>query len=457
MVFCMELLITNKPTADLVILTTTQEKNPDYTDYVFSGSEMKILTGTPDLLLVKLKEVTVKKYQDALDRALQRAIKEKYDTVSIIVNEECLRSLACTVEAAMLATRQFDKYRAKSKETVHHLKKIELVAKENEEFENTKIICEAVNAARDLQDTPPGDMGPEDFVQVTKNMAQETGLAIDVWDEKKLSQEGYNALLAVGRGSSRQPRLITLEHKHPDAKKTICLVGKGITFDTGGYNIKLTGFIEGMKYDMSGAAVVFGILQAVAKLNLPVTVIGICALADNMVSANAYLPSDVIRTAHGVTVEVGNTDAEGRLVLSDALHHATLQKPDAIIDFATLTGACVIALGSSTAAAFGNDEELAEELVQAGNVVGERIWPMPLFEEYEEDIKSKIADIKNIGYKREAGAITAATFLKNFVDDYPWVHFDIAGVADVERPRHFTQHGGTGWGVRTIIEWLRSQ
>lgn len=456
----MELSLTTKPQAELTILATAKSKNPDYTDYEFDAKEgiIKILTGNPDLLLVKLpEEITVRKYQQALDNALQRAIKEKYDSVALVVNEDCLRALSCTIEAAILATRQFDKYRSKSKDKVHHLKSIQIVAKESEEFETTKTICEAVNATRDLQDTPPGDMGPQDFADAAKKMADETGLSIDIWDEKKLAQENYNTILAVGKGSARQPRLVTLEHKHPDAKRTICLVGKGITFDTGGYNLKPTGFMEEMKYDMSGAAVVFGIMQAVAKMKVPVNVIGICALADNMVSANAFLPSDIIRTAHGVTVEVGNTDAEGRLVLADALHHATLRKPDAIIDFATLTGACVVALGTSTAAALGNDEELAEELVQAGNLVGERIWPLPLFEEYEEDIKSKIADIKNIGYKREAGTISAAAFLKNFVDDYPWVHLDIAGVAEVDRPRYFTQYGGTGWGVRTMIEWLRSQ
>lgn len=456
----MELSITTKPEAELTILATSKNKNPDYTDYEFTAKEgeMKLLTGTPDLLLVKLpQDVTVRKYQQALDNALQRAIKEKYDTVAIIVNEECLRATACTVEAAMLATRQFDIYRQKTKDKVHHLKKIQIVTEENEEFTTAQTICEAVNMTRDLQDMPPGDMGPQDFADAAKKMAQETGLSIDVWDEKKLAQENYNTILAVGKGSARPPRLVTLEHKHPDAKKTICLVGKGITFDTGGYNIKPTGFMEEMKYDMSGAAVVFGIMQSVATLKVPVNIIGICALADNMVSANAFLPSDVIKTAHGVTVEVGNTDAEGRLVLADALHHATLKKPDAIIDFATLTGSCIIALGTSTAAALGNDEELAEELVQAGNLVGERIWPLPLFEEYEEDIKSKIADIKNLGYKREAGTISAAAFLKNFVDEYPWVHLDIAGVAWVDRPRYFTQHGATGWGVRTTVEWLRSQ
>jgi leucyl aminopeptidase len=209
-----------------------------------------------------------------------------------------------------------------------------------------------------------------------------------------------------------------------------------------------------MKYDMSGAAVVLGVMEAIARLKPKVNVVGIMALAENAIGGGAYLPSDVIKTGSGTTVEVANTDAEGRLVLADALYHAQQFKPDYIVDFATLTGAVIMALGSVCAAVLGNDQELLDTLIAHGTVTGERLWQLPLWEEYEEDIASKIADIKNLGYKREAGTITAANFLQQFVGEVKWAHLDIAGTAMIERPRHFTENGGTGFGVRLIVDWL---
>jgi len=404
--------------------------------------------------LGKKADCDVHAYLAAVSKGVTKAAQEGYAHAAVSVAEVIPDAVRQTTEAAIITARSFDVYKSTTKDEVKKLSSLSILGSDKAGFRRGKIVAEAVNGMRDLQDLRASDLGPADFAARAKKLALRRKLKCSVWDEKMLRKKEYNTILAVGQGSVRPPRLVTLKYTHPRAKQTICLVGKGITFDTGGYNLKPTGYIETMYYDMSGAALVLAVMDAIAQLKPQVNVIGIMGCADNMVSSTAYFPNDVIKTAAGITVEVGNTDAEGRLVLADCLYHATTFKPDVIIDFATLTGSVIVALGMSVAAILGNDEPLVESIIARGNTVGERLWPLPLFSLYDEDIKSKTADIKNLGYKREAGTITAASFLQKFVGEHKWAHLDIAGVSDVDRPRHFTQHGGTGWGVRTMVEWL---
>ena len=265
-------------------------------------------------------------------------------------------------------------------------------------------------------------------------------------------------ILAVGGGSARPPRLVVLEHR-PGRKRpkppTVCLVGKGITFDSGGISIKPSQGMEEMKHDMCGAAAVIGAMRAVAELSLPLHVVGVIGAAENLPSGTAYRPGDVVETSAGKTIEIVNTDAEGRVVLSDALHYArTAFEPDAMIDLATLTGACMVALGPWASGLFGNDERLIERVRAAGEACGEKAWPMPLYDEHRKAVKSTIADVKNSA-GRDAGASTAAAFLAHFVGSTPWVHLDIAGTGWTSTPHPYQIRGGTGVGVRLLVEMLR--
>jgi leucyl aminopeptidase len=291
-------------------------------------------------------------------------------------------------------------------------------------------------------------------------MARKVGLRCRVMAVPELERRGMGAILAVGQGSVRPPRMIVLEHGATQARKkagTLALVGKGITFDSGGLSLKPAMGMPDMKHDMSGAAAVFGAMRAIALLDLPIHVVGIIAAAENMPSGTAYRPSDIIESGSGQTIEITNTDAEGRLVLADALDHAVKTfAPDAMVDIATLTGAAMMAFGPWASAGLGNDDELLEELKAAGERTGETVWEMPLFEAHEKAMRSKVADWKNSG-GRDGGISTAGAFLRGFVGDTPWVHLDIAGsgMTATQTPLHIG--GGTGVGVRLLTEWVRSR
>ncbi|HVH20736.1 MAG TPA: leucyl aminopeptidase, partial [Myxococcota bacterium] len=291
-------------------------------------------------------------------------------------------------------------------------------------------------------------------------LGRELGLRVRVLDVPAMKKLGMGGILAVGGGSANPPRLIALEYQPPGkkgrgARKPVALVGKGITFDSGGISIKPSAGMDEMKHDMSGAAAVIGTLRAAALLELETPVVGVIGAAENMPSATAYRPGDVVTTMAGKTIEVLNTDAEGRVVLADALHYArTTWKPDAIIDLATLTGAMVVALGAWATGLFGNNAKLIELVRAAGDATGERAWPMPLLDAHKEEIRSEIAEIKNTG-GRPAGSSTAAAFLWHFVGDTPWVHLDIAGTAWTSKPGPIQRKGATGVGVRLLVELLR--
>ena len=317
-------------------------------------------------------------------------------------------------------------------------------------------VARAVTLARDVVNEPAGTMTPRRLAEIATQVADEEGLAIEVMDEIAIVNEGLGGLAGVAAGSDEPARLIRLTYDPPGATATLALVGKGITFDSGGLSIKTAEGMETMKTDKSGAAAVLGAMSAIPALALlggvPVKVIAIIPTTENMPGGSAVKPGDVLKIRNGKTVEVLNTDAEGRLVLADGLSLAVEAEVDAIIDLATLTGACVVALGRRIAGLMGNHEGWMGQVREASERAGESVWPLPLPEEYRKLIDSEVADIKNIGGGRYAGALTAGLFLKEFVGDVPWVHLDIAGPARSDDDEGYLSKGGTGFGVRTILE-----
>ncbi|GED87436.1 leucyl aminopeptidase [Streptomyces sp. 6-11-2] len=318
--------------------------------------------------------------------------------------------------------------------------------------ERATALAEELNRCRDLINTPPNDLNPAAFAAVAQDAAKEHGLKVQVLDEKALAKGGYGGILGVGSGSASAPRLVKLSYTSPKAKKHLALVGKGITYDSGGISLKPAGHNETMKCDMSGAAAVFAAVVAAARLGLEVNVTGWLALAENMPSGSATRPGDVLRMFSGKTVEVLNTDAEGRLVLADALWAASQEKPDAIVDVATLTGAMVLALGSRTFGIMANDDAFRSAIHEAAEEVGEEAWPMPLPEHLRKGMDSPTADLANMG-ERMGGGLVAGLFLREFIGEgITWAHLDIAGPAFNEGgPFGYTPKGGTGSAVRTLV------
>lgn len=319
----------------------------------------------------------------------------------------------------------------------------------------TLAVCEAVKWVRDLVAQPSNKLTPRLLAEQAVAMSKSVGLSCRVLDETEMRSLGMEGILGVASGSQEPPRLIVLEHGRGRRElPTVVLVGKGITFDSGGISLKPSEKMDRMKDDMAGGAAVMGTLQAAAKLGLPLHLVGIIPATENLPSGSAYKPGDVLVSMSGQSIEVTNTDAEGRVILADALTYGLRFKPKLIVDLATLTGACVVALGDQIAGVMGTDEKALEELRKASLATGEDIWPLPLKEEYEELIKSEVADVKNSG-GREAGAIQGGLFLKKFVGDTPWVHLDIAGPVWTEKDRPYRPKGATGFGVRLLVEFLR--
>ncbi|MGD8200824.1 leucyl aminopeptidase [Ornithinimicrobium sp. W1679] len=328
-----------------------------------------------------------------------------------------------------------------------------------------RAVVDAVRYARDLVNTPPNLLYPESFAESVTERAAGSSVEVEVWDTERLQEERCGGILGVGQGSGRGPRLVTLRYEPEGAGKHLALVGKGITFDSGGLCIKPGASMVTMKMDMAGAAACAAAVVAIAELGLPVRVTAYLCLAENMLGELAQRPGDVVTMRDGRTVEIINTDAEGRLVMADGLALATEQGPDAIVDVATLTGACIIALGDRTMGVMGNDDALREQVVELGNEVGDTAWPLPLPEEIRPSLDTVVADLKHTG-ERSAGASVAATFLQEFVgkrgegeeaEQIPWAHLDIAGPAFNEKtPWGYVPKGGTGAAVRTLVELARS-
>jgi leucyl aminopeptidase len=319
-------------------------------------------------------------------------------------------------------------------------------------------IAGGTNLARDLVNTPGVDKTPPQLAQRAVELGERMpSIQVTVYDEVRLEKEGFGGILAVGKGSDSPPRFIIMEYgKQFKGAPTICLVGKGLTFDSGGLNIKPAEGMETMKNDMGGSAAVFGAMQAVADLGLELHVVGLVPSAENMPSGRSYRPGDVVTTLSGKTIEILNTDAEGRVILSDGLHFAGRYKPNAIVELSTLTGAVIIALGNVATAVMATDQSLADQLVAAGQASGDKAWQLPLWDEYHQMVKSENADLRNLA-GRAAGSITAGAFLSAFAGKYPFAHLDIAGTAWLDAPtKPYLPKGGTGAGVRLVTEFLRN-
>ncbi|WP_049566436.1 leucyl aminopeptidase [Nonomuraea sp. SBT364] len=319
--------------------------------------------------------------------------------------------------------------------------------------ERAAILADAVTLVRDLVNTPPSDLWPAKFAEIAEQTGGEHGLSVEVLDDKQLKEGGYGGLIGVGQGSANPPRLVRLSYSHPEATKTLAFVGKGITFDSGGLSLKPSASMDWMKSDMGGAGAVFGALVGIARLGLPVNVIGYLCLAENLPSGTAQRPSDVIHSYSGKTVEVLDTDAEGRLVLMDGIARAAEDGPDLIVDVATLTGAQIVALGWRTAGVMANDDAVRELVVEAAAAAGEGAWGMPLPEELRKGLDSPVADIANLQPERWGSMLAAGIFLKEFVPDgVRWAHIDMAGPAFNKGEAHgYTPKGGTGAFARTLI------
>lgn len=390
--------------------------------------------------------------------AVQRAGALKAATLSVAWPADWTAAQASAwAEGAALGAYSYTRYQSDAVATV--VPEITVFAADSSleaAFAAGLTVARGVALARDLANGPGNAVTPSVLAEQALELGTRLGLSVTVLGTPELKAQGFGGMLAVGGGSANEPRFIVMEYGTAGSGPTICLVGKGITFDTGGISLKPADKMEDMKMDMSGAAAVFGAVQAAAELQLPLHVVGIVVAAENMPSATAYRPGDIVRTLSGKTVEVLNTDAEGRIVLADGLFYAQRYQPAAIIDLATLTGAITVALGPYATGLMGNNQALADRVLAAGEATAERCWQLPLWEPYHKQIKSEIGDIKNTG-GRQGGAITAAAFLAAFVGEFPWVHLDIAGTAWVEKPAApYQVRGATGVGVRLLIETMRS-
>jgi leucyl aminopeptidase len=320
-----------------------------------------------------------------------------------------------------------------------------------------RVVAEAENLARELAAKPANFATPSYLAEVAKRIAEEGDMELTVLDRAAMREEGLGGMVAVAAGSEEEPRFIILEYRGgKDDARPLVLVGKGVTFDSGGISIKPADKMEEMKYDMSGAAAVLGAMQAVARLRPAVNVVALVPCTENLISGRAIKPGDVITMYSGTTVEVVNTDAEGRLILADALAYARRYDPQAIVDAATLTGSVVIGLGHEAIGLMGNNGDLIDQVRAVGERTGERCWPLPLWDAYRKQLDSDVADLKNVG-GRPAGSITAGWFLKEFVDSTPWVHLDIAGTAYRDEPAAYLRKGPTGVPTRLFIEWIRER
>jgi leucyl aminopeptidase len=365
-------------------------------------------------------------------------------------------------EGILLGLYRFNRYRTKEEVKTKEIAQAVFLEEETDRAAVTEgvrtgeTIAGAVTLARDLVNLPANDMTPTLMAKAATEMAGRTqGVRCRVLSKRDVEKIGMGAFLGVAQGSEQPPKFIILEYKGgKKGSAPIALVGKSITFDSGGISIKPSDGMEKMKYDMAGGAATLGTIQAAAQLRLPVNLIGLLPATENLPSGTATKPGDIHKSLAGLTIEVVNTDAEGRLVLADALAYSLRYKPAAIVDMATLTGACVVALGSQAIGMAGNDKALKERMVKAGEETAERVWEMPLWEEYQEQIRSPIADLKNTG-GREGGMITAAAFLSRFVDKTPWVHLDIAGTAWKEKDTPYIPKGAVGVGVRLMVQFLQ--
>lgn len=406
-----------------------------------------------EVLLVGLGDVAD---AEALRRAAGVAARSirRYAVVATTMHDVGIESAVdAVVVGTLLGLYVYDEYKSTPKES--KLSSLILVGDDmsDGEIASARIVADAVLLARDLINRPAADKPPTAIAEIALGLSAD--VAVKVYDEAEIKEAGFGGLVAVNQGADRPARMVVMDYSPKDADKTVVFVGKGIVFDSGGLSIKPAAGMETMKTDMAGAASVMGAVKAIAELGLCVRVIGITPLTENLTGGSALKPGDVMRAYDGQTIEVLNTDAEGRLVLADGLALGLEFEPDLMVDIATLTGACKVALGMSIGGLFAEDDDAADVVSAAARVAGEKMWRLPLEAEYKTLIESDIADMKNTA-GRWGGAITAALILAEFVGDTPWVHLDIAGPGRAEKAEHYISKGGTGFGVRTLIEVARS-
>jgi leucyl aminopeptidase len=427
-------------------------------------------SGEPALIIIKKvkldKDFSIDFFRNYFAGLIQDLTEKNISEVHVITplfndfkdyfsNEVCF--LQSMIEGIYLGNYSFDNYKLKKEKPsklsvfIHYTEQKLL----NKTISSAGKLMEAIYFTRDLVNEPSITLTPNELANQTKKELTKLGVKVIVFNKAELKRRKMNAILTVGEGSDNPPCLITMHYK-PGSKvmRKIALVGKGVTYDSGGLSIKPTAGLLEMKADMAGGAAVIGIIKAAALMKLPVELIGIVPAVENMIAGSSYKPSDIIISSSGKSIEVKDTDAEGRIVLADALHYASQQKPDEIIDLATLTGACVVALGEIAAGLFSSYDRLAEDLLNAGRQTYERLWRMPFWKEFADMIKSDIADVSNLG-PRWGGAITAGKFLEHFVGEkIPWAHIDIAGPAIKHKSTNYTEKYDTGFGVRLLVNYL---
>jgi leucyl aminopeptidase len=436
-------------------------------DFGGKAGETALLYGqdgpAPRLLLVGLGErdlFTLEKLRRAAATVARRARALKLQSAAFslpAIPEATIKEIARTVaEGARLGLYRFDGHKTAADD--HDLETFWLVADEgalDEAAEGTEVgakVAEGAVLARDLANEPSNVATPEFLAESARTIADEYGMELEVLDRAGIEEEGLTGLATVGRSASNEPYFIVLEHRGGGDSAPVVLIGKAVTFDSGGISIKPSAGMEDMKFDMSGGAAVLGTMEAAGALDLPLNVVALVPATENLPGGDAFKPGDVLKMHSGKTVEIVTTDAEGRLILADALSYARRYEPSAVVDCATLTGACVVALGEHSSGLMGNDENLIAEVQTAGETAGEKAWPLPLFEEYTEQIRGDTADIKNSG-GRKGGALTAGAFLKEFAD-YPWAHLDVAGTAYGKKGNAYTPKGATGVPARLLVEFL---
>lgn len=444
------------------------QAEPQRVEVLYSPAEARI----PRAIVAGLgeeKEIDLEKLRGAAAAAFRKARDLKLRSVGIPL--QALEGLPFPLEKALeeavtgglSGLYRYDVLKTRDRDSLHHLEGLQLFSTDDPEPARLEAVARAeavisgIYMARDLTTAPSNDLTPTRMMEESRKLAERHGFALEVIDQAGARELGMGAFTAVAQGSLEPAYFIVMEHA-PETRRSdppLVLIGKGITFDTGGISIKPSQNLEAMKHDMAGAAAVLGAMEAIGRQDIQRRVVALLPCTENMPDGKAYKPGDVLRTLAGLTVEVISTDAEGRLILCDALAYAQRFQPAAVLDIATLTGACIVALGDQAAGIMGNRQELVEAVRTMGDAVGERFWPLPLWDLYFESIKSDVADFKNVG-DRKAGTIIGGIFLKQFVPDVvPWVHLDIAGTAWADKDREAIPKGATGFGVRTLFEVVR--
>ena len=373
-----------------------------------------------------------------------------------------ISSVSQIIEGSKMALYKFDKFKAEKAENSPDLTIIVSKSKKTSQaIKTAEITADGAIFTKSIANLPPNECTPTTLANFAKTISKKNKMKCNIISKLELKKRGFGGITAVGQGSKNEPKLIVLEHNHGSKnEKPIVIVGKAVTFDTGGISLKPGEKMDEMKFDKCGGCTVFGIMKAVSELKLPINVVGIIPSVENMPSGEAYRPGDIIKLYNEKTAEILNTDAEGRLILADALSYGEKHySPKAIIDFATLTGACIVALGTNVAGMVSNNEKLTKKINESSKRTMEEVWELPLNQDFMDMIKSEVADMKNIGIGRAAGTITAAAFLRNAIENTPWIHIDIAGVAWTQaatKEKSYNPKGATGFGVRLILDYLQN-